>query len=350
MWRIGLALLAGCGFQATLSDAVIDASVADATPDALQSGHCIGRFIRVCTSEPPPQTVTVPTTINTDTYSGCIPLSQGVNVPAVCAIYAANINITAATTAIGSRPLMLAATTRIDITSSLDVSSKRANNVRGAGANDPACAVYEPASGNRGGPGGSHGGRGGDGGGGPMAAPKITTLSRVLGGCPGGSSQANGGGFGGGALMLVAGMEISVSGRVIASGAGGNAGGGGGAGGGSGGFIGFDAQTVRVMGNAVANGGSGGGSAGAATGGGDGEDGSQDTSVVSGGGGGGGGGVSGGDSSGGSTLDGEGGSTSLVSGVLGGSGGGGGAGTILVIGSAPQAGGTYSPAYTVRPL
>ncbi len=122
-----------------------------------------------------------------------------------------------------------------------------------------------------GGAGGSFGEKGGNGGGSSLGAAAANACAQTLklqlqggsGGGRGGDPLLYGsGGGGGGALQFTAGREISVTGLLHASGAGGQSsqlqGGGGGAGAG-GGFL-FEAPTVNIVAGAtvVANGGGGG--------------------------------------------------------------------------------------------
>jgi len=251
----------------------------------------------------------------------------------------------------GSMPLIVASWGTIAIEGDLDVGSTRGGTT-GAGANHSSCEVTAPtatgASGTGGGGGGGFGGRGGNGGegdsnnsgsgafpgglgGAAIAAPTI-----VRGGCPGAESGPDGGGTvaaegaGGGAVQLSALGAITVSGRVLAGGAGGTGGpdssavGGGGAG--SGGYIGLEGSTVTVTGVLAANGGGGGEGTDRSNTGNNGEDSHADQSRAPGGGGATSIGTDGGMGGAGSQLAGA-----DVPGVEAGGGGGGGGGVGFVL-------------------
>lgn len=205
----------------------------------------------------------------------------------VCAIAAREV-VVANTFALGKRPLLLASLTTLTVDGVLSASSKTSESP-GAGANFAGCPDLDAGAsggtlgGGGGGAGGSLGSNGGSGGlgqgghAGSDATPGNVTLFGIRGGCPGaagGTSLIGGaGGNGGGALYLLAGTEITISGRVEASGSGGfggtidaqAGGGGGGGGGGSGGLLVLDAASITVAGNGsrlIANGGGGGGGGG----------------------------------------------------------------------------------------
>ncbi len=266
---------------------------------------------------------------------------------------------------IGSKPLIIASASTIEIDGVIDVSSRRGEPF-GAGANPAACDATKAVPGANetttgGGSGGGGGGafQGSGGGGGPGGAllenpggigGKHAPVPRVVrGGCNGAASGKAGpdpqvsppsnantvalGGAGGGAIQLTARTSITIRGVVVASGAGGegaplhSATGGGG--GGSGGYIGFDAPKVSFIDAAriVANGGGGGASEGFAGAGAHGADGHDDAVTALGGiaascGGGGGAG------SAQTTFAGF--NASPTASSCGGGGGGGGAGYIMV--------------------
>jgi hypothetical protein len=281
--------------------------------------------------------VTGTTTIDTD---ACAQVVRQLGGGDACLVAADSIIVPSGATVvgIGSRPLVLLATTTIDIEGTIDVASHRGAAV-GAGADPASCTAVAPTS-PGGGAGGTYGTDGGDGGIGlPDGAPGLAANTGdpvdVRGGCPGGNGASGGGpggvgGHGGGAVYLLAGISITIDGTINASGAGGDgcsAGGGGGCGGGgggAGGMIVLDGPTVTTRGALFANGGGGGegassnhgnagaessapddaarGGTGGASNGGDGGDGATATSDASdgrdgvsntggGGGGGGGGGV-----------------------------------------------------------
>lgn len=209
-----------------------------------------------------------------------------------------------------------------------------------------------PNNGGGGAAGGSFGSAGGAGGNGRNGVPRgnptpASTATVLVGGCPGGhggdgagGGGGGGGGFGGGAIYLIAGESITIAGRLAASGAGGYPGmagldsSGGGGGGGSGGMIVCEAPVITVTGTLIANGAGGGG------GGGDmfdrpgqpGKDPVAPTTAAQGGSGGNGGGGNGGN---GSTLAGAGANAGSGSNIAcAGGGGGGGAGIIHLYGTA----------------
>ncbi|HTR50664.1 MAG TPA: hypothetical protein VMJ10_08150 [Kofleriaceae bacterium] len=190
---------------------------------------------------------------------------------------------------VGTRPLIVASWSTIEIDGTIDVSSTTTQSGAGSdpgpfctGARQGQTGVATAGSG--GGGGGGFGGAGGSGGTGdnPPSAlggaggSALATPTTVFGGCSGAPSGLAGpgaadpnafsaGGAGGGAIQLTALDSIHVSGVINAGGAGG---GGapndtscGGGGGGAGGFIGFDAASIALGGVVAANGGGGGGGA-----------------------------------------------------------------------------------------
>ena len=370
--RVALAfVLAGCSFRAggLSGDAGDDGDVdpfQDAAPDALTTGACVGHqsFVLVCAAMAPMDDLTWDNagTIDTDRSPLCTVQSQGPDAPQLCVIYRHNIKIAAKLSAVGHRPLVLAASDAITIGAQLDVASYNGtfNNTAGAAANEKTCAPpvaattgFAQGAGGAGGTFGAQGGIGGnsrDGGQGGAPAPIVMVpLAHVRGGCRGGNGAAKLVGAGtagssGGAVMLIAKNQITGSAAITAGGAGGHGGGpgAGGGGGGSGGFVGFDAPTVHMTATIVANGGGGGGG-GAAGLVGNGMVGADSTGSA---------GASGGNGVGGGGAGGAGSSGATGNnGALGGpgGGGGGGAGIILMVSvTNVMAGGTYSPAYQTQ--
>lgn len=269
-----LAVISACGFHSS-DNGKTDGGTPDAAPT------CFGSFVKVCFTTPedvPTTTAMLPIdpTIEVDTDSMtmcdqhndkkgnyCVIAGKGFTLPDVQSIRG-----------YGSKPLVLLSTTTIVLQGTVDVSSN--NNIgpknKGANANPSACTAGTAAQGSSGGYGGSFGGKGGAGEGispdaGGIAAPLLADLPTPLrGGCPGGNGGNGGGagGDGGGAVAIVAGTEITVTGKINASGAGGHGGPQGktgGGGGGSGGMIVLDAppsSTVQGTGTLYANGGGGG--------------------------------------------------------------------------------------------
>jgi len=213
---------------------------------------------------------------------------------------------------IGTKPLVVASWSTIDIAGALDVGSHttdtdatthiQVSTTVGAGA-DLDCGNMNGApgvaatadGGSGGGGGGAFQGAGGGGGsgdtgcnamlpcprpGGPGGVPLATAPTTIRGGCGGGASGTAGdgatapataatvsqGGSGGGALELDARLAVHVAATgTVSAGGGGGAGApmhtaAGGGGGGSGGFVGLDAPIVMVFGTVAANGGGGGAS------------------------------------------------------------------------------------------
>jgi hypothetical protein len=284
----------------------------------------------------------------------------------VVSIAGLRVAVGATVRVIGSRPLIVASWSTIEVDGVIDASSNVTG--RGAGGDSPDCASHAAGTGNSsnegagGGGGGGLRGAGGTGGsgdvpggtaGGAIAAPLLD------GGCPGGAGgngdQPGGpGGSGGGAVQLTARISIAIGGGVHAGGAGGtggtDAGGdadGGGGGGGSGGMIGLEAPAIAITASGIlaANGGGGGQGADMAAG----ERGHDATlSATRAEGGSNGGSVDGDDGgrgSGGAQLAGA---IGGQVGMNGGGGAGGGAGYIVIAGAAPQidALAVLSPAFT----
>lgn len=218
---------------------------------------------------------------NTDTDQNC-----ATGMP-FCALAADTITISSSGAIItGSKPLVLVATTAIQINGPLDASSTSYDEARGragAGSSPVSLACPQPPGaggddGGGGGAGGSFGSKGGDGGNGAggnggdgTGADDAETVIVFRAGCrgtTGGNSGGGAGGYGGGALYLLAGMAIVIESRVDANGAGGSGGSAGkaaGGGGGSGGMIVLDAPSITLNGSSAkvtANGGGGGEGAG----------------------------------------------------------------------------------------
>lgn len=291
-WLLGL-VLAGCTFHQPADHGGGDDAVkppdtpmtADAEVDGPANLLCLGSGnFRVCI--PPPQQPfavvgATNTGIDTDTQPNpCIFIDQPAGQPKLCVIAGTTINIDANILfAGGSHPLVLFATTTLEIGNGVDVGSHINGQAIGAGFDSVSCVAGSGAgsnnSGGGGGAGGSfstNGGTGGDGGNhaanGDAAGATSIQTTFLRGGCKGGNggngdpASGGGGNHGGGAVLLLAGTSITITGFVNASGGGGSAGKsgkGGGGGGGSGGMIAMSSQAVNVSGQLVANGGGGGG-------------------------------------------------------------------------------------------
>lgn len=280
------------------------------------------------------------TSITTDSSTDCDALVTGLGLaqnPCVIVATTIKIDATFVYAAYGVKPLILVATDTIEVAGEITAIADRAGlaNTAGAGADPMGCALPIAAVGEGGGAGGSFGARGGnggtgDGGAGSTSAAAVASITNLRGGCAGsigGGTSPGNAGHGGGAIYLIAGTSITVSGKINASGEGGDngslAGPTGGCGGGAGGMIGLDAPSVAVSGAVFANGGGGGGGGGT-TSGGNGNDPSGPTTPAVGGVAGTGGGA-GGAGSFLTTLPGQPGATSTSD-----SGGGGGGGTGVV--------------------
>lgn len=285
---------------------------------------------------------------------------------------------------VGDKPLIIASWSAITIAGTVDAGSHREDRRAGAGANPKLCEETGPGlgdddvtgGGSGGGGGGSFAGTGGKGGPGDTGGENpggdggqmVGTPTIVRGGCAGAASGMAGnddsvsapsnsmtrapGGAGGGAIQLSARQVITISGRVLAGGAGGtgaplNSAVGGG-GGGSGGWVGFDAplSTFAPTARLAANGGGGGSSDSFSSTGDPGADGGDDATPAA-------GGVAGScatagaPGAAGATTNGPSSAQSAVS--CGGGGGGGSVGYIIVIApsfTAP-AGAIFSPPPTV---
>jgi hypothetical protein len=317
MRAVCVVLLAGCGFQASSSGTpvdsnnpvIIDASAdqgggGDATPP-IDARVCFGAgLVKVCLMAPPSKPVNyagASNTIDTSNANNCTRLVPQTGGPELCVIAGTTVSVGGTVTVTGTRALVLLAAETLSVTGTLDGSSTTNTNPRrtGPGANLGACNPAGTPDNSTGGGGGGGGGslatKGGNGGAGdqnPSGRPndaKGGTAGNaqgapavLRGGCPGGKGgdadaqhRGGDGGAGGGAIYLIAGLSITVSGDVFASGAGGgasnNAAGAeqGGGGGGTGGMIGLDAPAIDITATArvVANGGGGGGGGGLNTGG-----------------------------------------------------------------------------------
>jgi hypothetical protein len=280
LWIACFWWLAGCGFQSRAAS-IADADVAgdgDIGMQMVDASLCFDGFTRVCLAALPTTALVVGSSMTIDTTTGCAETTMG-TAREVCVVARTMIEVAtgAVLRATGTRPLILLATTSIVIAGTLDAASHRAGTA-GPGANLPGCPIGAAptlAISGGGGYGGTFATVGGDGGesltrGAKGVAP-TTLLAPVSlrGGCPGVAGAGNHpgtGGAGGGALELVA-PSIAVSGRVNASGAGGEPGvsdDSGGGGGGSGGMIVFDAAMHVVTGVVMTQGGGGGGGSGGA--------------------------------------------------------------------------------------
>ena len=358
-----------------------DSSTPDAMPDAMPP-PCEFRDTTVCVNlEGAVERIfAVDGEINTDSGAECAQYPQVAKDSPYCIVAGSTISVAPAVVlrAVGTRPLVLAATGDISVEGTIDVSSRRASSAAamdeslGAAATSKECGMFgrdsqglvEGGGGGAGASFGAEGGQGGDGnyendlmraqGGLPNALIPMPMMLR--GGCrgqKGGGSSAIGtdggaGGPPGGAVYLVSKKAISIkpTGRIAANGGGGLGGGvqAGGGGGGSGGLIVLEAPGVVRNGTLSANGGGGGeggvfdagtampliGIAGA--------DGAIGTSSAI-----------GGNQTASPSRGGDGGARSRPAGEFGtfsdesGGAGGGGVGYIRIIGAAPASGAVESP-------
>jgi hypothetical protein len=328
---------------------------------------CFGAgLVRPCFATTPADDVVLSADIDTDMSPLCstdVTAADG-----FCVIAGGRILVDTPIAARGSRPLVLVATSAIEISGELDVASHHSTGALppyettqiGAGSGPAECGMGTPPTvgdGGGGGAGGSFGGSGGKGGdapnGGDGGMPRaVQPASALRGGCPGqdGINGMNGkGGHGGGAVYLIAESRILISGRINASGEGGTpglSGSAGGGGGGSGGMIGLDSPDIMNMGAVFANGGSGGEGSGEGI---QGAIGPEPTDAnaspappnIAPNGGNGGNGGAGGTGNGGPDGD-EGGLGTVVQGRIGGGGGGGG-GTGVIKVYRGTLGGAHSP-------
>jgi hypothetical protein len=356
-------------------DAALQFDAEPGTPDARP---CDFDDEDICDTGDPdgPLIIDASTTFNTDNDPLCRPLAQ-TDGPDACLVVVDSFTINggARFIAIGSRPLVVASVSDINLNDLFDVSSRISGQV-GAGANFADCAVATApegdVGGSGGGAGGSFGGAGGDGGDGDedqssgsngaglggTASSSVSQPAFLRGGCPGGAGAERNDtdltppGNGGGAVFLLtpANINLNAGSAIRATGAGGIGGRGGdhagGGGGGSGGHIILEAANINHGGDVGANGG-GGGEGGVNFGGGvdtDGNDGADGAVSATGANGGSGASQFGGNGGDGSTqadLDGE-----NASGDDGGGGGGGGAaGYIVFRGTVNDNGGLTSPPF-----
>lgn len=312
---------------------------------------CTAGFLDTCAATATEDLlVTANVGISTDTDPRCRTVMQAGG-PNVCLMVFRDVQISTTATlfAHGSRPLAIAARRMMTIDGAIDVSSRADSSLSGAGSGNPNfCSTGNPAIDSMGGASGAGGGsfltRGGEGGrgntdgvgGGPSSVPGGTSgpaysaPAFLRGGCHGqqggaGSSIGGMAGLGGGGVYLHA-PTLLISGEVFAGGGGGRTGEGndGGGGGGSGGMIVLESNALSVSGFLVATGaGGGGGGLGSMSG----QNGLDGRTLFPAGGG------------AGSTSGGTGGRGGInVDGLAGenhgggGGGGGGGAGLIILIG------------------
>lgn len=349
-----LVLAAGCADVAGIGNPTLAADAAEVP--------CVVGGIDLCLYARPQTTLDIDVDMAVDTTRDCNLVIYEPPTPSVCVIYASEIHVGANVSASGSRALVLAASSLIEISGSVDVSAYRDKNNTPAAANIGNCpSTTSGAYG--GGAGGSFAGKGGSGGtgiggtggaanAGAMAAPAVTMPAYVRGGC----SSTNGNASAGGGVWIAAGdtVRITANGSVLANGAGGDASDflfGGTPGGGSGGMIRIAAPHIVIAGQVSANGGGGAeGTDASGTGngaGGDGADGMAGTARASGGSGVSGEAGDGGAGGAGSSLDGLNGSNATGADPATGGGGGGGAGFIHLVSEDIQNTGTTSPPPTL---
>jgi len=297
MHRAWIVLLAGCGFQSTVS--AVDAGAADAPiadSGSVSSGCASVAYmalsVSACPLAPVPSImITANVSLDTDAGTsipeglGCSALSSAST--NVCAIAASGITIAGGATlsAHGSRPLALIGHL-IDVEGTIDVAS-HIDGQQGAASDAPGCGPFTRATGDGGGQGGSFAVSGGAGGdvdnsdppeNGGLVIPSFG-ITALRGGCPGGPSSlgpSTVGGHSGGAVWLAVDangtLTLGSAAVINASGAGG-AGGGtvidnlGGYGGGSGGMILVKTPALAASASSqmFAEGGGGGGGGGVAT-------------------------------------------------------------------------------------
>lgn len=297
-------LLSACTFDSSTRQTIApdDAAFADATPsdiadagadagtinDAMPDAQCAFDLAQLCEAPDPALVISGDETINTDSDPRCRAMAQGAG-PEACLLLVESFTLDDGFTlrARGKRPLVIASTSSISISGTLDVASYQ-TGPGGAGHDSIDCvagsAAEDDLGGAAGGAGGSFGGTGGDGGEGDTddslgddgtATQGFATAATgqpafVRGGCAGsdGGDEHSAGGTGGrggrsgGAIHFIAidALVISANGEIRATGAGG--GGGevqsGGGGGGSGGYIKLSAPLITNEGFLSANGGGGG--------------------------------------------------------------------------------------------
>ncbi len=262
-------------------DAGADADL-DGPPDiGIDARACFGSpqgLFQTCLTAPLDGPLFLSGIFDTTNDSRCRQVVQSTGRP-VCVIAAESVTVSTAVVVRGARPLVLIAGDFIQIDAPVDGSSTAGRSgpgAKGLGECDTDGNGGNSAMGGAGGSGGTFGYRGGAAqhGGGvfttahPASVP--VALLDVRGGCVGYTagissnvvSTAAKGGAGGGAIYLIAGNRITVSasGKVNASGAGGQGGPirGGGGGGGGGGLFAFDAPKVTLDGAVFARGGGGG--------------------------------------------------------------------------------------------
>lgn len=376
-----LIFLSACSFSGSNGnplgpdDGGLDAPPADAPPDSKPPPPpppppCKAGFVDLCLETPRTDALSVTgnVEINSGTDARCV-VRQQTGGPDLCILYFTSIDIPSGGNLLihGSRAVVLASTTTISIVGNLDVSSRR-NRLTKNGAGNGTCTFTTNPENDGGGGGGGAGGtfaiqgsRGatgdlndsnGQGGNAPGGTPGTAiALPTVLrGGCvgqKGGAAVGNGGDGGpsGGALFLFAKGAITISGKVLASGAGGEGGGNraGGGGGGSGGFIVIESELQSAISGLVLATGGGGGEGGTLGGASDGNSGSDPDSANAAPGG---TGRDGGDGGSGATYL----NTATVPPGTpvndngGGGGGGGGNGFILLRGAGRAVTGTVAPA------
>jgi hypothetical protein len=320
--------------------------------------NCFGNGLdvqNVCLSQPPAQAIDIADTHNYDTGAHGPECDPGIAKFCVVAATTYRIEASGLVGAHGARPLVLIASSTMQIDGALDVASHFNNPMQhvGPAGDSPTCHAGTGVAMSGGGWGGSFGTKGGDGGdtgggnGGGSAGMTLVPTT-LQGGCNGSDGASNGGqrGHGGGAVYLIA-ASITVNGVINASGESGtgaahNSRGGGGAG--SGGMIVFDTPNLVLgdTGVVFANGGGGGEGSGGL----DGVSGT-DTSTPTMGGTGGAGNTTGGDGGNGAagTSDGMPGMTGQNV-PDGGGGGGGGAGVIKLFRSPTPTTGVVSPPFS----
>jgi hypothetical protein len=210
----------------------------------------------------PPQLFATSTDIDTTASSFCDTVNDKKD--DYCVVVGSTISVAAgaAVTAHGAKPLILLATSELDLDGTIDVSSKHGGMTGAGAATASQCAGNTEATGHSGGYGGSFGGKGGAGGqiagAGELGGTAVDALpafpTTLRGGCPGGNGakDATGGGAGGsgGGAVMVFSPTIQFNGTINASGAGGSGGptdavvSSGGGGGGAGGLIVIEATTI----------------------------------------------------------------------------------------------------------
>ena len=250
-----------CQETAGACAALDDSGTEAMTP--LEPGACMGvqqlPFVLICPPDMLAVQKSLPASINTSNKAECTYITEAeASTPSLCVIAAQNLAVLGETKLEGSRPLVLLARERLEISENGRLT---ANGVNTKPANPPqippgSSCVSPPGSSNLsngaagGGPGGSFIGRGGTGAAGngtPATAsstpPPLPVSMR--GGCRGGDGGMTNtvpgglGGDGGGVVYLL-GKTIQIDGVVNASGGGARAATGvlaGGGGGGTGGMI-----------------------------------------------------------------------------------------------------------------